>query len=66
MIRNPQTPILVIKTPMLDPEQRFTRKAYEVQDNMTVLEEAIDWVIAERVDVVLTGLLLGVSLRVSQ
>eukprot|EP00439_Symbiodinium_sp_Y106_P026720 s4029_g3.t1 len=35
-------------------------KAYEVQDNMTVLEEAIDWVIAERVDVVLTGLTTGV------
>ena len=27
---------------------------------MTVLEDAIDWVIATRVDVVLTSLLLGV------
>mmetsp|Transcript_25417 Transcript_25417/g.60555 ORF Transcript_25417/g.60555 Transcript_25417/m.60555 type:complete len:1120 (-) Transcript_25417:137-3496(-) len=35
-------------------------KAYEMQDNMTVLEEAIDWIITERVDVVLTGLTTGV------
>ncbi|OLP97029.1 hypothetical protein AK812_SmicGene20690 [Symbiodinium microadriaticum] len=40
--------------------------AYEMQDNMTVLEEAIDWIITERVDVVLTGLLLGVSLKAWQ
>ncbi|CAE7240635.1 unnamed protein product [Symbiodinium natans] len=35
-------------------------KAFEVQDNMTVLEDAIDWVIATRVDVVLTSLTTGV------